>query len=675
LPAARHIHRASVTATWPLSARLKDYLEVQYELRRVLGEGGMGVVLLATERVLDRPVAIKVLHRHAAEQPELRERFRREARVAARLSHPNIVPLHAFGEVDGELFFVMGFVEGETLASRLKRTGRVEQDDALRILREVCDALAFAHSNGIVHRDIKPENVLIEGRSGRALLADFGIAREDTGATALTGTGIVVGTPHYMSPEQAVSDAVVDHRADIYAVGVMGYRMLAGKLPFDGANVREILSQQMVATPRDLSTFDTTLSAGVAAAIMRCLEKDPAMRWESATDLRDAIGAVTDEDEELPEELRQVDGAFGRMALVSYIALWFWAMNRWAWENDLLGFMIQLPLFAPLLGAVALAYSAGRKFGHRRAFNMLLHPPKTWSGWWPRRFRRKGDVWDRLPMTLRVARMLAISAVLIGFPIVAAQIAMLVTLSPERFAVLMNTFVLYKPLGKATAVLTIANFYAAAIMMNWWWRKQGKPKLAGRIPWFVEPPSSPKWKRPEFARYLSDARPQKAAMPDSIDRLGAAINEEVRAMVRDGVLHAEQPAVVANEVVAAIVAIDRELEMLAKGGDESELVKLDARIDAMRGASGSDRGLVDMLRRQRDAIAAIVTRQREQKTRRERLAARLRELFVALDDVRQRAKAPSPGEITGQLDEVCSDLRRLAVGYDELRSGATTPIA
>ncbi|MDQ8164570.1 MAG: serine/threonine-protein kinase, partial [Gemmatimonadota bacterium] len=192
--------------TWPLSPRLREYLEVQYELRRVLGEGGMGVVLLATERVLDRQVAIKVLRRDAADQPELRERFRREARVAAQLQHPNIVPLHTFGDVDGELFFVMGFVEGETLADQLKRIGRMPQDNAIRILREVCDALSLAHAKGVVHRDIKPENVLIEARTGRALLADFGIARDgSTGSAAgLTGTGIAIGTPHYMAPEQAM---------------------------------------------------------------------------------------------------------------------------------------------------------------------------------------------------------------------------------------------------------------------------------------------------------------------------------------------------------------------------------------------------------------------------------------------------------------------------------------
>ena len=324
-------------ADWPISQRLRDYLGVQYELRRVLGEGGMGVVLLATERVLDRPVAIKVLHRHAAEQPELRERFRREARVAARLTHANIVPLHTFGDIDGELFFVMGFVEGETLAERLRREGRIPQDEALHILREVCDALALAHANGVIHRDVKPENVLLEARTGRALLADFGIAREGSASASLTGTGIAIGTPHYMSPEQAVSEGTIDHRADIYAVGVLGYRMLTGRLPFDGANVREILARQMVAAPRDFTRDHPEVSPRVAAAVMQCLQKDPEKRWPDIASFRDSIGQRNDAEEELPPELADVEGSMPWIVLGSAFGGWLLALNRLWWHKESFG--------------------------------------------------------------------------------------------------------------------------------------------------------------------------------------------------------------------------------------------------------------------------------------------------------------------------------------------------
>jgi len=662
--------------TWPLSPRLREYLEVQYELRRVLGEGGMGVVLLATERVLDRQVAIKVLRRDAADQPELRERFRREARVAAQLQHPNIVPLHTFGDVDGELFFVMGFVEGETLADQLKRVGRVPQDDATRILREVCDALALAHSKGVVHRDIKPENVLIEARTGRALLADFGIARDGSSgdATGLTGTGMAIGTPHYMAPEQAMPDGTVDHRADIYAVGVMAYRMLAGRLPFDGANVREVLAQQMVAKPRELGG-DSGLSAQVAAAVMRCLEKDPDMRWSDATALRDSIApGVVDDEEDLPDELRNVDGTLPTLAALSLGSLWGVGLNRW-WENDLLTALLPIGVFAPPFAALFLGLLTGRRMGLRRTFEVLARPPKVWSFWWPRRFRRPGDVWDRLPTTIRVARSTILASLLVSAPFVAGQVLLVITLPPEKAAQL-YALPFLKPLSAAAAALALGGFYAGAIMMHLWWRKHGRPKHAGRVPWFSEANASPRWRRPEFARFLLPTGTRGANVPDSVDRLGAAIGDGVRVLVGKGVLDSAAPAEVARDVVTAIAAIDRELEMLAKGGDAAELKKLDDRISAMRsGAGGLGAGLNEMLERQRDAIVAIIRRQDEQRNRRERLVARLRELFLALDDVRQRASSDPAPEITGRIDLVCGDFKRLAAGYDELRDSATTPIA
>lgn len=232
---------------WPLSGRLREYLEVQFELRRVLGIGGMGAVILANERALDRLVAIKVLHGDKSGDAESRERFRREARAAARLTHPNIVPLLTFGEVDGELYYVMGYVEGETLASRLERVGRIAPDEARARLTEIADALAYAHAAGIVHRDLKPENILIETASGRAVLTDFGIARDVLRDPSLTSTGVIVGTPHYMSPEQASGERVIDGRSDLYSLGVIGYRMLSGTLPFGGANAREVLMQHLTA--------------------------------------------------------------------------------------------------------------------------------------------------------------------------------------------------------------------------------------------------------------------------------------------------------------------------------------------------------------------------------------------------------------------------------------------
>ena len=203
-------------------AALDAKLHSQYRIVRLLGKGGMGAVYLARDLALDREVAIKVVKPHSSTR-EVQERLRREARTAARLSHPNIVPLHAFGEVEGMPYFVMGYVRGESLAVRLRREGRLPEEEARRVVADVAEALDHAHRQGVVHRDVKPDNVLLDDESGRALLTDFGVARALGGNETLTAVGSVVGTPSYMSPEQAAGRADIDGRTDIYSLGVMAY--------------------------------------------------------------------------------------------------------------------------------------------------------------------------------------------------------------------------------------------------------------------------------------------------------------------------------------------------------------------------------------------------------------------------------------------------------------------
>ena len=187
----------------------------QYEVLRPLGRGAMGVVYLARERSLERLVAIKVLRPDAFGSRESRERFRREARIAAKLSHPNILALYTFGEVGGLDYYVTGYVHGESLDERLKVAGAQRADEVRRLLRELADALDYAHRQGVIHRDIKPANVLMEDESGRALLADFGVAKTRDTDDGLTFTGVSLGTPHYMSPEQAMGSREIDGRSDI----------------------------------------------------------------------------------------------------------------------------------------------------------------------------------------------------------------------------------------------------------------------------------------------------------------------------------------------------------------------------------------------------------------------------------------------------------------------------
>ncbi|MFQ5704956.1 MAG: protein kinase, partial [Gemmatimonadales bacterium] len=208
-----------------LLAALELAIGSQYEVLRLLGRGGMGAVYLARERALDRLVAIKVLPPDSTDAASV-ERFRREARTAAKLTHPNIVPLHTFGETHGMMYFVMGFVQGESVGAKLKRLGRLDANVARRILHETAGALHYAHEQGVVHRDIKPDNILIDDETGKSMLTDFGVAKSVAAGETITEFGTTLGTPHYMSPEQASGERDIDGRSDLYSLGVVGYRML-----------------------------------------------------------------------------------------------------------------------------------------------------------------------------------------------------------------------------------------------------------------------------------------------------------------------------------------------------------------------------------------------------------------------------------------------------------------
>jgi serine/threonine-protein kinase len=267
---------------------LAEALADEYEIVYLIGQGGMGAVYLARCRTLDRLVAIKVLAPEMARSEDSRERFRREARAAARLMHPGIVPLHAFGERGGFAYIVMGFVRGESLASRLRREGALPADEARRILLELAQTLEYSHRQGVVHRDVKPDNILIDRESGRLLLTDFGIAKLRSFDPPAAGEE-PVGTPHYMAPEQALGDRDVDGRADVYALGVLGYVLLTGRVPFDGETMQELICQHVTATPAPLRALAPQVPAELAGVIMRCLAKEPRDRWRDAGELTRAL--------------------------------------------------------------------------------------------------------------------------------------------------------------------------------------------------------------------------------------------------------------------------------------------------------------------------------------------------------------------------------------------------
>ena len=262
----------------------------RYRIEREIGAGGMATVYLAHDIRHDRDVAIKVLH------PELGvalggERFLSEIKTTAKLQHPHILPLLDSGDANGLLYYVMPFVTGETLRSRLEREGQLPVDDALRIAREVADALGSAHSLGIIHRDIKPENILLHGE--HAQVADFGIALavQHAGGQRMTQTGLSLGTPQYMSPEQAMGEKVIDLRSDIYALGAVTYEMLVGEPPFTGPTVQSIVAKAMTERPVPPRTIRDTIPANVEHAVLRALAKLPADRWASSAEFSAALMA------------------------------------------------------------------------------------------------------------------------------------------------------------------------------------------------------------------------------------------------------------------------------------------------------------------------------------------------------------------------------------------------
>ncbi len=264
-------------------------LNGQYAIEREIGRGGMGVVYLARDLRLDRMVAIKTLPPSLAGDQSVRERFLREARTSARLNHPNIVPIHRADELGGQVFFVMGFIDGDSLAGKLA-AGPLSPRDALPILRDVAAALGYAHHQGVVHRDVKTENILLDVVTGRAMVTDFGIARV-AAAQPLTATGQVLGTVYYLSPEQ-VADENVDSRSDIYALGVVAFAMLSGRFPFDGALASAVLISHVVKPAPSLSSVAPHVPTRLAAIIDRCLAKNPADRFQSCAELDAALESV-----------------------------------------------------------------------------------------------------------------------------------------------------------------------------------------------------------------------------------------------------------------------------------------------------------------------------------------------------------------------------------------------
>ena len=639
----------------PLRHALEAKLAGQYRVLRLLGHGGMGSVYLARDLTLEREVAIKVV-KPASDSRSLYDRFRREAKTAAKLAHPNIVPLHAFGEVGGMPYFVMGYVRGESLADRLRREGRMPEEEVRRIVVEIADALDHAHRQGVVHRDVKPDNVLLEDASGRALLTDFGVAKAINQSEALTQYGSVVGTPHYMSPEQAAGRADIDGRSDIYSLGIMAYAMVAGRLPHDGNTAAEILSKHLTQDPPPLRSLAPSASDSTVQAIARCMAKEPAARWPDARSLKLAMGAA--EDSHLPDALQSVDGR----GLIGLVVAAIWLSFVFAVVRS----GAPPAVFAINAGIVTLLY-VFVIFGLWRegisvfqAHRILWREPSWWLWWYPRPLRRPGNVWQRLPAAVRRLRSILPAFVLFFAATFLVGDFPNLYRSPAAFIMKIGGLVGWIV---AWSVLT---FRASSVL-----RQSGLSRPdARRVMVSVPPSRSSFWTRPHIAPILASAQPGDAT------RRSDSPHEHLQAILRDGndlsgPLRplAEEAAVAARQLVASIQHSENQIADLARNVEPGEEKRLVEKIDAL-GTSDEAAAMRSLLDKQLELIRGLNARIEEAKESRSRHVEMLKTLALHMASLRARL-SETPSEVKSLSDTVralCDNIgeQALTVKIDDL---------
>lgn len=472
----------------------------------------MGAVYLAREPSLDRAVAIKVLPPEASDSSG-RERFRREARIAAKLTHPNIVPLHTFGEADGMMYFVMGYVQGESLADRLRRDGQLSPDEARRLLAQIADALGYAHGQGIVHRDIKPDNILLDDSSGKPMLTDFGVAKASVGGETLTAVGTALGTPHYMSPEQASGERDLDGRSDLYSLGVMGYQMLTGQLPFEGESFREIIVQHMTKEPTPIKSVAPGVPDDVALTLDRCLAKDAEDRWPDAATFKTQLALDPLADDELPFHLARLEGApvhgalfaLGASALIGRSELPdALSLGTPLWQIAIAGFGGALVLLLLVPSQLA-AMARSKGHGWSDIAQALRRPPRWWPYLWPSRWRRPSDLWDRLPLMLKRARTLNTVGTALAVPAFAMTIVWRGNAQLQEFIPM--------PLSSLGISLILTPLLLPfLVFVNRWGKRMGYDSLAESTTVAFGKPTSniTFWKNPRYSRILLPPSQERA---------------------------------------------------------------------------------------------------------------------------------------------------------------------
>lgn len=615
----------------PLRHALEAKLGGQYRVLRLLGRGGMGAVYLARDLTLEREVAIKVV-KPVSDKQGMYDRFRREAKTAAKLSHPNIVPLHAFGEIDGMPYFVMGYVRGESLAERMRREGRLPEDEARRILYEVADALDHAHGQGVVHRDVKPDNVLLEDASGRALLTDFGIAKTMRSGETLTQYGSVVGTPHYMSPEQAAGRVDIDGRSDIYSLGVMAYAMLAGRLPFDGDSASDILSKHLTQEPPSLRSLAPTISDSTLQTVERCMAKDPARRWQDSRALKSTLGTI--EEDGLPDALEAVHGhgvAFVAIGAALLLLVWMVVIRMQHAPVAVLG-IVGGTILASYVAIVAELRFEG--FPIALAQRVIWSEPGWWPNWYPRALRRRGNVWDRLPRSVRRLR-LAIPLLFVSFAVTAIN-------PGENFV---------------RKVAVAAMMLVAVIVLEF--AAKGELKRMGIVSGndlnriaFSAPPSRVKfWSQPRIAVVLAapataEARSRSDSPHDQLHSILRAAGELSGPLRPLGT----EAATAARRLIAAIEQADRQIAELARSLEPGEEERLARKIEALAGVE-EPAPIRTLIEKQLELIRGLAARIETAKESRNRHIEMLKTLALHLTALRARL-AGAPSEVDSLSDSV-----------------------
>jgi tRNA A-37 threonylcarbamoyl transferase component Bud32 len=651
-----------------IAVKLAGVLGSQFELRGLLGRGASGSVYLARETFLERDVAVKVLTAEVQDQ-ETRARFLREARTAARLSHPHIVPLYTFGEADGLLYYVMGHVDGTSLEARLQTQKRIPSDEVRRIMTELADALEYAHAAGVVHRDLKPDNVLLDRATGRVMLTDFGIAKSWAGLDSLTKTGVAVGTPHYMSPEQAAGEREIDGRSDIYSLGILAYRMATGRLPFEGTTFREVLVQHATREPVAPSQVVDGMAPDVDAAIRKALAKDPSNRWRSARELRRAL--THDGDDSVPDDLFGMDGFGVRAGLAAA------GLGELGYLGTVTGYFptgasVAIGIATALVGGLGLlgVFASARKAGWSRTLRWAFAQPRWWSSWWPRWARRSGDRWDRLPTEVRHFRVANGLSVALSPVFLNVMVAVMVWSARNADLGLSDMMV---NVTLALAAAFGVRVFVVERRLSRVGREAGLTRAEiARLK--EEPTWTSFWTQPQIGALLGDS---------SMGRVGTRSREpadllrEINQIARDGSAspHAEvyRDAVAsAQAIVDAIFRHDRELAAMARDVDDQERKRIEASMSALGDAAGTDgtakSRMRELLQRQLDLLAEIDGRREAVEAHRMHLHEQLRTLALLL--VRLRTSDlddAASSQITEGIRTLAKEIEVRAAAADEVR--------